>query len=84
MQQKVDLGVQGLKVLDEPGQPLAGDAGQGADSDQATVQALQLPGLFQHGVVVVDRPLDVWKEGLSLRGQLDAVAGAVEQLQRQL
>ena len=84
MQQKVDLGVQGLKVLDEPGQPLAGDAGQGADPDQAAVQAFQLPGLFQHGVVVVDRPLDVWKEGLSLRGQLDAVAGAVEQLQRQL
>lgn len=79
MQDKADFGIKLLEVLDQARQPMAGDAGDGADADKPRFQPFDLIGFFLHRLILKHGPLDERVEFFAFERQADADPGAVQQ-----
>ena len=81
---KLDVGVELAKALEDPGQPLKGDAGKGSHLHQAAVHALEAFNRLHHAVVGGAELLHLGQQGPAVRRKHNAAPVAAEEGDAQL
>ena len=81
---KLNIGIKPAEALQDGGQPVDGDAGEGGHFYQTAVHAPQAGGGLGQGVVVGAQLLDLGQQGAAIRRQHHAAPIAAEQRHPQL